>query len=302
MFGVISDVNGEALPGVRITAIGEDGRSREAVTNPLGRFTIDSLPPGTYRIEARMRSFETRVRVLSVTPGGVADASGALLTAPDVFETPIEPRVMKQTGEDALDCGRRSSRAEGHQLEKSLACILDASKQRRAAAVVVQFVGHFNRGGYGLLTRADGSIHHFRFGYARLDFHLKPCASPRVVADTTLKLFVFACGEGDRELASDILVPDLAGWRRQRLPRLPDAPWISLAPDWVCEVLSPSTSTIDRTRKLPVYARAGVGYVWLVDPIAGTTEVLRRERKEWVTAAMFTSTDPLQAEPFGRGE
>ena len=105
--------------------------------------------------------------------------------------------------------------------------------------------------------------------------------------------------EPELHLGADVVVPDLAGWRRQRLQHLPDAAWVSLAPDWVCEVLSPSTSAIDRNRKLPIYARAGVAHAWLLDPIAGTTEVLRRERKEWVSAGKFPGGDPLQLNPFG---
>jgi hypothetical protein len=80
--------------------------------------------------------------------------------------------------------------------------------------------------------------------------------------------------EPEFHLSNDLLVPDLAGWRRERMPRLPDTAYFSLAPDWVCEILSPSTGMLDRTRKLRVYAREGVRHVWLVDPAQRTIEVL----------------------------
>src|SRR4030095_15475265 len=73
----------------------------------------------------------------------------------------------------------------------------------------------------------------------------------------------------------DIPVPDLAGWRRTRMPELPDAAFLSLAPDWVSEVLSPGTEGVDRAEKVPIYAREGVGFIWLIDPGVRTLEVLK---------------------------
>lgn len=67
-------------------------------------------------------------------------------------------------------------------------------------------------------------------------------------------------------LGKDVLVPDIAGWRRERMPELPDEAYTTLAPDWICEVLSPSTAALDRTEKMPIYARTGVSHIWLVDP------------------------------------
>jgi len=80
--------------------------------------------------------------------------------------------------------------------------------------------------------------------------------------------------EPELHFRNDVLVPDLAAWRRERLPALPDEPYLALAPDWVCEVLSPSTEAIDRGRKLGIYAREGVRHVWLVDPLRRSVEVL----------------------------
>ena len=104
--------------------------------------------------------------------------------------------------------------------------------------------------------------------------------------------------EPELHFGADVLVPDLAAWRRERLPHLPDAAWMSLAPDWLCEVLSPSTCTIDRSRKLPIYAREGVSHVWLMDPVARTTEILRRDGAVWVIARVSSNRDALRAEPF----
>ncbi|HYO70750.1 MAG TPA: Uma2 family endonuclease, partial [Archangium sp.] len=81
--------------------------------------------------------------------------------------------------------------------------------------------------------------------------------------------------EPELHFGEDVLVPDLCGWRRERMPRPPRTAAITLAPDWVCEVLSPSTRALDRAVKLPVFAREGVRNVWLVDAEARTLEVLR---------------------------
>jgi Uma2 family endonuclease len=95
-----------------------------------------------------------------------------------------------------------------------------------------------------------------------------------------------------------VVVPDVAGWRRQRMPTLPDAAYFTIAPDWICEVLSPSSAHLDRHRKLGVYAHAGVAHAWLVDPIARTLEVLRRDDHRWITDAVHSGNDTVQAPPF----
>jgi hypothetical protein len=106
--------------------------------------------------------------------------------------------------------------------------------------------------------------------------------------------------EPELHLGRDILVPDLAGWRRERLPRTPspEEPFMTLAPDWVCEVLSPSTSTVDRKRKMPLYHREGVAHAWLIDPLARTLEVFRREPSGWLLTATHAGEDVVRAEPF----
>ena len=96
----------------------------------------------------------------------------------------------------------------------------------------------------------------------------------------------------------EVLVPDLAGWRREGLPEIPDTAAMSLAPDWVCEVVSPSTERIDRVRKVPIYAREGVGHAWLVNPLTKTLEVFRRAQAGWVLLATHGGDDAVRAEPF----
>lgn len=85
----------------------------------------------------------------------------------------------------------------------------------------------------------------------------------------------------------DILVPDLAGWREGRYPEEEPHNWISVCPDWVCEVLSPSTQRTDKMEKMPVYARYGVPHLWLIDPIAKTLDVFRLKAGEWVVAGLY---------------
>ena len=104
--------------------------------------------------------------------------------------------------------------------------------------------------------------------------------------------------EPELHFGDDVLVPDQAGWRRDRLPVLPNAAFISQAPDWICEVLSPSTVTVDRARKMRIYAREGVGHLWFVDPIVRTLEVYRLKDGLWVVVNNFGGDDRVRAEPF----
>lgn len=104
--------------------------------------------------------------------------------------------------------------------------------------------------------------------------------------------------EPELHLGADVLVPDLAGWRRERMPELPETSAFELAPDWVCEVLSPSTAATDRAEKMPIYARERVTNMWLVDPIARTLEVCRLEQGRWVLLATWRDDAKVRAEPF----
>ncbi len=105
--------------------------------------------------------------------------------------------------------------------------------------------------------------------------------------------------EPELHLGNDVVVPDLAGWRRERMPVLTtEEPYFTLAPDWVAEVLSPGTASLDRTRKLPIYARTEVRNTWLLDPLARTLEVLRLEGDKWLIVAAFSGNALVRAEPF----
>ena len=104
--------------------------------------------------------------------------------------------------------------------------------------------------------------------------------------------------EPELHLHGDVLVPDLAGWRRERMPEVPHAAAFELAPDWVCEVLSPSTAVLDRAQKMPVYAREGVGHLWLVDPVLRTLEAYRRVDAQWLTLGTWSEPGDVRIEPF----
>ncbi|MBN1210189.1 MAG: Uma2 family endonuclease [Myxococcaceae bacterium] len=104
--------------------------------------------------------------------------------------------------------------------------------------------------------------------------------------------------EPELHFGEDVLVPDLAGWRRERMPVFPDVAAFELAPDWACEVLSPSTARLNREAKLPVYAREGVGHLWLLDPRARTLEALRLEGGRYMPLAVHEGTARVRAEPF----
>lgn len=96
----------------------------------------------------------------------------------------------------------------------------------------------------------------------------------------------------------DVVVPDIAGWHRERMPQVPDGVEFRVPPDWVCEILSPSTERMDRTRKLRTYASAGVRFAWLVNPVARTLEVLRLEHGRRVLVDAFGDPHVVRAEPF----
>lgn len=103
--------------------------------------------------------------------------------------------------------------------------------------------------------------------------------------------------EPEVHFLDDVLVPDLAGWRRERLSVVPEE-YISTPPDWVCEVLSRSTERIDRAEKMPVYAASGVQHVWLVHPRRRTLEVFRLHEGNWLTLAVYKDDDRARIEPF----
>ena len=104
--------------------------------------------------------------------------------------------------------------------------------------------------------------------------------------------------EPELHLGEDVIVPDFAGWRRDRMPVLPNVVGFTQPPDWVCEVVSPSTGAVDRGRKMRIYARERVAHLWMVDPLARTLEIYRLEDNRWVVAGTHAASEHVRAEPF----
>jgi Uma2 family endonuclease len=104
--------------------------------------------------------------------------------------------------------------------------------------------------------------------------------------------------EPELHLGDDIVVPDLAGWRRERMPRIPDAAYTDLAPDWVCEIVSPATARLDRVGKANIYAREKVAYLWLIDPRAQTLEAFRLEGGQLLRVAAHGGAGRVRVPPF----
>ena len=146
-------------------------------------------------------------------------------------------------------------------------------------------------------------------------------AYPHVLASSTLGRYIgtpFNDGRGGPggwwivnepqiHLGEDIVVPDIAGWRRERMPVFPDTAYTTLAPDWVCEVLSPSTRKLDLGGKSAVYARAGVRTIWFVDPIARSLEAKVLRGGKWMEIATLhddatVSLPPFEAISFSLGD
>ncbi len=96
----------------------------------------------------------------------------------------------------------------------------------------------------------------------------------------------------------NVIVPDLAGWKKDRLPKLPETSYFELPPDWVCEVLSPSTARYDRISKMRIYAANGIPYYWVIDPIARTLEIFAFQDQNYRMEIGFTENDKALAPPF----
>jgi Uma2 family endonuclease len=112
--------------------------------------------------------------------------------------------------------------------------------------------------------------------------------------------------EPECHLGSDIIVPDIAGWRQSTMPELPETAWFEITPDWVCEIISPSTHKHDRSTKRDVYARERIGHYWIVDPVERLIEVFQLVDEHWtllLTARddMKASLAPFEAMPFELG-
>jgi Uma2 family endonuclease len=95
-----------------------------------------------------------------------------------------------------------------------------------------------------------------------------------------------------------VLVPGLAGWRRERMPSYPDVPYFTLPPDWVCEVLSASTRRTDLVEKRDIYGAAGVGPLWFVDPVARTLEAFALGDGRWTLVTALRDDAEVRVPPF----
>lgn len=128
------------------------------------------------------------------------------------------------------------------------------------------------------------------FSRVHQHFHRSDGGGPggwRIVAEPELHL-----------LRRHVLVPDLAGWRREWMPDFPREGRYPLAPDWACEVVSPSTAGHDRLRKMPVYAQAGIAHLWLVDPSQRTIEVFELSDGRYAQAGGEDGAAEARLAPF----
>jgi Uma2 family endonuclease len=134
--------------------------------------------------------------------------------------------------------------------------------------------------------------------HARASFWLAASLGSRGPGDPAAPVGWHFAIEPELHLGPDVLVPDVAGWRRERMPDYPDAPFFTLAPDWVCEILSPSTRRFDLIEKRALYAANAVAHLWLVDPEARTLEAFTLATGAWTLAGAFQDGDTIRATPF----
>ena len=143
--------------------------------------------------------------------------------------------------------------------------------------------------------------------------HLQPRPAPRHAHTTSILggAFTGPFGQGrggpggwwildepELHLGPDVLVPDIAGWRRERMPALPTVAWFEIVPDWVCEVLSPGTRRLDLTDKRDIYGASGVRHLWLIDPLARTLEAFELRAGAWTLAAALRDDEEVRLPPF----
>jgi len=104
--------------------------------------------------------------------------------------------------------------------------------------------------------------------------------------------------EPECHVEAEIFVPDLAGWRRESMPQLPETAWFDTTPDWVCEIISPASIRRDRVTKMAIYARLGIGHYWLIDPIAQTLEAYQLNNGHWILLNSYADDDDVAIAPF----
>ncbi len=99
-------------------------------------------------------------------------------------------------------------------------------------------------------------------------------------------------------LDTEVVVTDVAGWRKERLPTIPDGHKFTVIPDWICEIFSPSTETIDKEIKMPLYADYGVQYLWLIHPVKKQLDAFKLVGNEWLSQGRFNTDAIVRIEPF----
>lgn len=104
--------------------------------------------------------------------------------------------------------------------------------------------------------------------------------------------------EPECHLAADVVVPDIAGWRKATMPVLPETAWFDIPPDWVCEILSPATAKYDRGVKREIYAREKISYYWIVDPVERLIEVFAWQNGRWILEMAVTDEQTVHLPPF----
>ena len=104
--------------------------------------------------------------------------------------------------------------------------------------------------------------------------------------------------EQELHLGPHVVVPDISGWRVERLPHMPDTAFIETPPDWICELLSPSTENSDRGPKRRIYATYKVAHMWLIDPVARRLEAYELRDANWLLVETFDGEDSVAAPPF----
>lgn len=104
--------------------------------------------------------------------------------------------------------------------------------------------------------------------------------------------------EPELHLGPHVVVPDVAAWRSERFTETEEGPWYEVAPDWICEILSPSTAKKDRGDKMRIYATYKVGHRWLLDPTDRLLEVYERQQSNWLRTGSFADNEDVKAPPF----
>lgn len=104
--------------------------------------------------------------------------------------------------------------------------------------------------------------------------------------------------EPECHIEAEIFVPDLAGWRKLKLANLPETAWFDSTPDWVCEIISPTSIRRDRVTKMAIYARLGIGFYWLIDPLAQILEAYQLKNKHWVLLKSYADAEEVAIAPF----